>query len=155
MVVCMNVNWIDIKDYWQNKKLELKIPYFKYLLLIIIPFFALMIIIFKCFYSQYYLNEGLVTERNNLIINVNPKDLNKILQHEKILIANQTYLYKVTNISEKYLYQEGIIYQTLNLKINLDKSINLKNYNTKIRILVARKRLINILLELIKGGEND
>lgn len=150
----MNVNWINLKDFIKEYELNLKSTYIKYLVIILIPITVLVILSIKCTYYKYYYNEGLVTNRNSLIINILSSDLNKVLNNKKIIINNKEYLYEVVEIGEKFLYQEGNIYQTLTLNVKLDENINLKNYNTKIRILLSKKKVITVISELIKGGEN-
>jgi hypothetical protein len=154
MDVFMNVSWINLKDFIKENDFGFKSIHIKYLYIVSIPILILVILSFKCYYYKYYYNEGLVTSKDTLIINVSSSDLNKVLENNKIIINNKEYLYKVGDIGEKFLYQEGNIYQTITLDVKLDKKINFQNYNTKVRILLSRKKIITTIYELIKGGEN-
>ena len=143
--------FIDINDYnlnMYNNKISLL---YKWIIVSIFIIILLLILGFNNNYYTYYQGVGVLKEKDYLSINVDTKNIDKVLKSKKIMIGGSTLTYNVTNISEEFNISGEILYKEITLSIKLEASDNIKNNNLDFKIIVDKTSIFNYMLNKIKG----
>jgi len=131
----------------------------KYFILVsLIGLILITIIIILCSIKSYdiqKINGFIECERACIVkINVIPEDVNLLNVAEFIKINDKKYSYEILAISDIDIdYHHMINYQTLTLKINLDKQIRQNNLVVDIHIHSNKEPLMKKIIEKFIGKE--
>ena len=143
----MNVSDFQNMFFYSNVKVRNKI--FVVLFFIVILLFT--VVNNNNFYS-YYSGSGVVKNGQfNILVNV--KDLDKILNNNKIIIERTTFTYDVYSLSENNLEYGTDIFRTVLLNIDLPEHYNIENNYVDYKIITGKDTIMNYVFNTIFKGE--
>lgn len=124
----------------------------KIFLLIIISFVIVVIWGINTFYYQSFIQLHsqilYLTPNYYMEVLVPAKEVNQITKQNKIIIEDKTYNYKIYDISNIVEYIDNENYLSIILDIdNLDNTYYVNGYQTDIKILKDKKKIIDYLKE--------
>ncbi len=121
-----------------------KIYKFNYILIVIILISSYIICMFE--YQTYYLFRGRMID-NQLEIKVPVEDIEYFKNNHYLLIANQKYRYKITDISN--LYIDDNYHNYLYLYLTIPGLSNVDNYIYEAKIPKEKKRMAKYLKDYL------
>lgn len=139
----MKEDFINLKDYLEMKDKDIK----SNLYLIIVCVLLVLILIFSIIYKKekYYENYIIINNNNSYLL-VDRNNLNIIKNNKKLYVDNEEHLYKIQSIENKEdLYKIEVL-------IDFD-CCYVDNINLKYRVHDKDERLIEYVINIIKGGE--
>ena len=116
--------------------------------ILLVSIFLIGIIFIICRFKFKVYEKYLLIKNNEEYVLINNIENNSLITNNKtLLIDNKEYYYKINSIDEDYTNINNMIYQTIHISINYNKS----NY-TYAYILKENNTLLNIILKSITGG---
>lgn len=144
-------NIINIKDYKTTNFIHPKKIYSFVTIILILLIIIFIISLFK-FDFHYYTKATYIKDSDTLMIITDDNDLNKITSHDKLIIDNKEYQYKVRKIDKKIL--NGISIQQYNeilISLKLDEKHKIENNSINIKVKYSQKTFFEIIKEFILG----
>ncbi len=144
---------LNIKDFMAMD--NMKSPKLLRMWLILICFIIILLIgINKVFYlNHYYICEGII-DNGYIKISVPTTNMGYIINNKKISIDDKEYNYSVKEIDKEIYNVDTILYQTISLKVKLDKSL-IDNRVVNTKFILGKKTILQYIVDFIKGGKHD
>ena len=143
----MNVDFINIKSYLENKEENIYIKMFYYSIIVgVLLIFA--IVFSSCKKKNIYYENILYMKDNYVILSIDYNELEPIINKEKVIIIdNKKYNYVIKEIN---ILDSNLVYQ---VKIDIKNNKELyENVFYKYKILLKEESLLNYIVRVIKGG---
>ena len=144
----MNVDFVDIKSYIENKEQNIFIKAFIYSL--IIGVLLIFVVVFSSYKKKnlYYKNV-LYIENEQITLTIPMNELELIMNNNKMIIYNKIYLYKIEDIV--LVNDESCYYK---VKISFNSNSNNFLYSNAVfeyKILLKEESILRYIVRVIKG----
>lgn len=140
----MNIDFINLKTYLENKEENVFIKGFCYS--VIIGVLLILVIIFSCYQKKdLYYEDILFIDNSQLFFKINYQEIDKVLKNNEIIIHDNKYCYRVRNIifdNNSYNYQVSII---------LDDNLLIDNGILDYKILIKEESILKYIVRVMKG----
>lgn len=141
----MNIDFININTYLENKEENVFIKSFYYSAIIGV-LLILVIVISSYKKKNTYYENILYIENNEIVLTVKYNELERIINNKEIIINDKKYTYKINNI--------GINNGDMEYKINIllsDQNFLYNNVFTSYRILLNEESFWKYIVRTVKG----
>lgn len=140
----MNIDYINIKTYLENKNENISLKAFWYST--IVGVLLILVIVFSCYQKKnLYYENILLIDNDKIILKINYQEIDKILANNKIIINGIEYNYRINNIQfnqDDYNYKVNII---LNVKLLINNGI------LDYKIPFDEESILNYIVRVMKG----
>jgi len=147
----MNISFMNIKSYLDNKEENIFIKSFYYS--VIIGVLLILIIVFSSYKKKdLYYENVLYIKDNNIILTIPINELELIVNNKKLIIYENEYFYKILDIE---LVNKGEMYYQIKINLkgnNLD--YNKFNYTDALfeyKILLKEESILRYIVRIIIG----
>lgn len=140
---------IDILNY--NEMYNSKNSYINYIFISICFIILLITVVFNnIYYESYYINSGILLEKDKMKVYVNNLDLNKITTNNILKINNKEFAYKTNLISDILFDGNNYSYEVI-IESRFDNSINILNNVINFKIPLRKKTILEYILKKVGG----
>lgn len=142
----LNINFMNIKEYLDNKEENIFIKSFYYS--IIIGVLLILVVVFSSYKKKdLYYENILYVKDNNIILTIPIEELELIVNNNKMIIYDKTYLYKIEDIDT--VNNDNLCYQ-VRIKFNYN-DFNYSNVFFEYKILLKEESILRYIVRIIKG----
>lgn len=142
----MNINFLNIKSYLENKEENIFIKAFYYS--VFIGVLLILVVVFSSYKKKdLYYENVLYVENNDIILTIPINELELIINNNKIIIYEKQYLYKIDDI---VIVNDNSLYYKIKIKLNYD-SFNYSNVILDYKILLRKESILSYIVRIIKG----
>ena len=139
-----------MKDVFVNNVIYEKEPsYFKWIVVILLIVSLSVVLFSNIDYQKLYINEGILVSENKLKIYCNNKDLDYIVNNEKIIINRKNFAYKKPIIND-IVFNNNYYFEVL-IDLDLDNNINIKNNIINFKIPLKKMTILQYIIHKIGG----
>lgn len=143
----MNIDFVRINDYLENKDENVLVRGFVYSSIVGV-LLILVIVLSSLKKRDVYYENILYYENNNIVLYVNYNELDNILNYCKLKVNNDEYSYYIKDIN---------VIDLNNLKYQVFIGINRHNLREnviyKYQILIKEESVLNYLIKVVRGDE--
>ena len=145
-VSIMNVEFINLKAYLEEKEKNIFIKSFWYS--ITIGVLLILVVLFISYEKKdLYYENILIIENNAVFLNVNYNDWELIKNNKEIIIGDKRYNYHIKNIN---FVNNGNLYYQIEILIN-DRFVNIEQGLLEYKIFLREESILKYLVRVVKG----
>lgn len=144
----MNIDFVDIRSYLENKDEKIYIKVFLYSVIISV-LLILVIVYSSCKKKDLFYENVLYVKNDEIILMINYEELEHITKNNQIIINDIKYNYLIKEIE---LSNSNNLYYEIKIFLN-GSDFRYNNIYLKYKILLKEESILKYIVRVLKGEE--